>query len=107
MRPWPPVRITVLKTMYNQDLAEEYRRPDIHTGPCPYFGEGQEFVSEQLRKPEDFGCDWAWNDIYNAYLTLAKDGSNYTPWMKNSNSVIRCCNDGIRPVVFMIERIED
>jgi len=33
----PACRITVLKTMLDQDLAEEYRRPDMGISPCTYF----------------------------------------------------------------------
>jgi uncharacterized repeat protein (TIGR04076 family) len=27
-------------------------------------------------------------------------------WMKEGNTMIACCNDGIRPVVFKLERID-
>lgn len=101
----PACKITVLKRAFNQDLAEQYCLRE--TSPCTRFSEGQEFIVPYGEQPPAEFCDWAWNDIYNAYLTLVKGGSNFTPWMKDGNSVIRCCNDGIRPVVFMIERVED
>lgn len=48
-------KITVLKRMFNADLAEEYRRADIHFGPCPHFAEGDEFVVEHIGvRPEVF-----------------------------------------------------
>ena len=95
------IKITVLKMMFNQDLADEYCQPDVT--PCPAFSEGQEFIVER-EKPEGF-CDWAWNDIYKVYMTL-RWGGDFTPWMRDGNQIIACCTDGIRPVVFRLERIE-
>ena len=40
MNPFPACKITVLKTLYHQGLVEEYRRPDIRKGPCPFFKVG-------------------------------------------------------------------
>ena len=60
-------KITVLKRMFNADLAEAYRRPDVHFGPCPHYAEGDEFVVVHFGvRPEGFFCDWAWNDIQSA-----------------------------------------
>jgi uncharacterized repeat protein (TIGR04076 family) len=28
-------------------------------------------------------------------------------WMKQENTMIACCNDGVRPVVFKLERIDE
>ena len=101
----PACRITVLKTMLNQDLAEEYRRPDMALGPCPFFTEGQEFQVDEIgEKPEDFGCGWAWNDINKIVLALMA-GGDFGQWMKFENTYIACCTDGIKPVVFKLERI--
>lgn len=44
MSMFPTCKITVLKTLYHEDLAEAYRRPDVPKGPCPFFSEGQEFI---------------------------------------------------------------
>ena len=30
-------KITVLKKIYDANLAETYRRPDVHQGACPYY----------------------------------------------------------------------
>jgi hypothetical protein len=46
--PWSPIKITVLKTTYDKDLAEQYRRADIPSGPCKFFTEGQEFIVELI-----------------------------------------------------------
>lgn len=92
--------------MLNRDLADEFRRSDVHKGPCPHYTEGQEFIVEQFgERPKDFPCDWAWNDIYKVVFTLMA-GGNFRPWMESSNTFITCCTDGIKPVVFKVERIE-
>lgn len=40
-------------------------------------------------------------------MTLAHGGTNiYDGWMKNSASAMISCNDGFRPVSFLIETLE-
>ena len=99
----PKMKITVLKKEFYQDLADEYCQPD--TSLCQVFAEGQEFIIEDGNKPENF-CGWAWNDIHKCYLTL-RHGGDFVPWMKEDNVIIACCTDGIRPVVFKVERVAD
>ena len=106
MNPFPTCKITVLKTLYHQDLVEEYRRPDIRKGPCPFFKVGDEFTVNYLtERPEGFQCDWAWHDIHKILMILMTKG-NFGTWMKNENNFITCCTDGTKPVVFKVERLE-
>jgi uncharacterized repeat protein (TIGR04076 family) len=101
---FPTCNITVLKTLYHQDLAQEYRRPGINKGPCPFFKAGDEFIVNYLaERPSDFNCDWAWNDLHNILMILMNKG-NFGTWMKNENLFITCCTDGIKPVIFKVER---
>ena len=97
------MKITVLKKMFNEDLAAKYCK-DCNSA-CSSFDEGQEFVIEGLKRPEEF-CSWAWNDLYKVLVTLSSGGS-FVPFMKKDNVLISCCSDGIRPVFFKIERIKD
>lgn len=107
MPTFPTCKITVLKTTYDPDLAEAYRRPDIHKGPCPILTQGQEFIVEYLaQRPEGFDCEWAWDDIHKILSTLMLRG-NFSTWMKDGNTFIACCTDGIKPVVFKIERMDE
>jgi len=76
----PKLKITVLKTTFNQDLADEYCPPDAP--PCPYFGTGQEFIVER-GQPENF-CTWAWNDLFRVYQTL-RAGGKFSGWSKDEN----------------------
>ncbi|MFX1253633.1 MAG: TIGR04076 family protein [Promethearchaeota archaeon] len=98
-------KITVLRKTLHKDFAETYCQREV--GLCEAFEEGQEFIFENL-KPEKF-CSWAWNDIYKVVLTLMQGGNfgSTWKWMKEDNTMIACCTDGIRPVIFKIERIDD
>ncbi len=51
--------------------------------------------------PEGF-CTWAWNDIYKVVLTLRFNGD--FPWYEERGVMICCCTDGLRPVIFRVER---
>ncbi len=105
MRPFPTCKISVLKTMYNADLDAEYRRDDVHHGPCPLFKEGQEFFVEYIaQRPQGFECDWAWDDIHKILFTFMRNG-DFGTWMKNPDNFVTCCTDGVKPVVFKIERL--
>lgn len=97
-------KITVLRKMFNADFAKDYCQGNPTV--CPRFQEGQEFLTD-FDRPEGF-CEWAWDDIYK-YMLVFRSGGNLTDkiqWMKDRNTIIACCSDGIRPVVFKIERIE-
>jgi len=106
---YPPgmakVKITVLKRMSNPELARDYCVRGEAEHICPLLQEGKEFIADG-RQPDGF-CTWAWDDI-GKYLTVFQAGGNFTDtmkWMKDRNTVIACCTDGIRPVVFRIERL--
>jgi uncharacterized repeat protein (TIGR04076 family) len=97
-------KITVLRKMFNQDLATKFCQESVN--PCPAFTEGQEFIYDHSgdgNKPINF-CERAWNDIYPTVMTLAHKGT-FLGWMKEDGISIVCCTDGIRPVVFKVERV--
>jgi uncharacterized repeat protein (TIGR04076 family) len=99
-------KITVLRRMYNKDFAEQYTQSNALK--CDAFEDGQEFIVENMvRPPEDF-CAWAWVDLQRSIQTLLRGGNfSDTGWMKENNTLIACCSDGIRPVVFKLERLDD
>ena len=61
------VRITVLKTTFDKDLAAEYGAEGLTA--CPMMKEGQVFMADYA-KPEGF-CDEAWKAIYQYVFALA------------------------------------
>jgi len=55
-----------------------------------------------MQMPEGF-CSWAWADIQRDVIHMGLGGD--FPWMKKPGVMISCCTDGLRPVVFKLERI--
>lgn len=87
-----------------KDLMEKYENPIDHA--CD-LDEGQVFVADGWRKPEGL-CDSAWETMSPFVKALAEGGGNfYDGWMKNARSAMISCNDGFRPVSFLIEALEE
>ena len=101
------IKITVVERTFNKDITDEYGSETFlagrGNGPCIKFEEGQEFILDRLSKPEGF-CDWAWADIHREIRTVGFGGG--FPWVNTPNSAITCCTDGMKPVVFKIERVD-
>ncbi|MGC8859395.1 MAG: TIGR04076 family protein [Ignavibacteria bacterium] len=100
------IKITVLKTAIFNEL-QPYCNNKIEK--CPCFNEGQIFETT-YEKPEGF-CDWAWKDIH-PYIASFLTGGNFSNgifegWMKDKNTMIACCTDGIRPVIFEIKKVKE
>lgn len=97
------IRITVLRKACYRDLMEKYENPILHA--CD-MSEGQVFIANGWEKPEGM-CQSAWDSMSPFVMTLAHGGSNiYDGWMKNPHSALISCNDGFRPVSFLIEALE-
>ena len=99
-------RITVLETQFNETLAKEYGVKDL--GPCPFHKVGQ-VIEAGYAKPEGF-CDEAWKAISHYVFALVHGAQepffrNY--WVREAGISINSCNDGLRPVIFKLERIDD
>lgn len=96
------VKITVMKITEYKDLMEKYENPIEHTCDMKL---GQEFICENATMPDGF-CDSAWETIKSFVTELANGGGNfYDGWMKNEHSAMISCNDGFRPVSFLLEAI--
>lgn len=100
------VKITVLKTTFNEELAREYGVDGMTA--CPMFKEGQVFYADYA-KPENF-CDEAWKAIYQYAFALAHGAGNdvfyFGDWIREPGVAICSCNDGLRPVIFKLEATE-
>ena len=97
------VKITVMRRTVYTDLMEKYENPIEHACDMKI---GQVFIADGFQRPEGF-CDSAWNTLSPFIMTLAHGGGNfYDGWMKNEKSAMLSCNDGFRPVSFLIETIE-
>lgn len=97
------VRITVMRTASYVDLIEKYENPIQHA--CD-LKEGQVFVANGWERPEGF-CVSAWDSMSPFVMTLAHGGGDfYSGWMKDKKSAMISCNDGFRPVSFLLEALE-
>ncbi len=97
------VKITVLKTTLDEELAREYGAEGLTA--CPMMREGQVFYADYA-KPEGL-CDEAWKAIYQYAFALAHGAGNdvfyYGDWIRKPGVAICSCNDGLRPVIFKLE----
>ena len=98
------IKITTIRKANYTDLQKKYENPIEHT--CD-ISEGKVFYTNGYDIPKGF-CDSAWESIKPFAKELADGGGNfYDGWMKNPKSAMISCNDGFRPVSFLIEVIED
>ncbi len=98
------VKLTVLK---RTDPAEYFKVYPVAKRdwfePCDIYEDGQEIiVEESLQMPEGF-CQSAWMSIYPNVRTIGFGGD--LPFFEEKGTAVSCCTDGMRPVVFKIERI--
>lgn len=104
MRSEPRLKITVLRTLDPSQLFDELPVAAMDwMVPCEIFQEGQEFfVGDNLQIPEGF-CASAWRAINHNVRTLLYGG--VLPHHEEGDVAVNCCTDGLRPVIFKIERI--
>lgn len=93
-----------MKITQYQDLMQKYENP--MEDACS-MQVGQTFIANGWEKPEGL-CDSAWETMSPFVLTLSCGGTGiYGNWMKNSRSALISCNDGFRPVSFLIEALDE
>ena len=98
------VRIVVMRKVCNKDLIDKYENPIEHA--CD-MEEGQIFIAEGWKRPDGF-CESAWETVSPFVMALAHGAEDfYDGWMKNKRSAMISCNDGFRPVSFLLETMEE
>lgn len=101
------LRITVVRVMEPKDIiGKDFI---LETGKpiekCGFFDEGDQFiVPESGLMPEGF-CQHAYHSLYR-YLDTLRLGGGYKDWT-GEDVIYGACSDGIRPVIFKIERLKD
>jgi len=100
------LKITVVKTFTPEDVfgpnhgITRNGQPFI---PCDHK-EGEEFiVKNQYEIPEGF-CERAWHDLYSTIMVYYHGGDYRFP---SPGATYQPCGDGVNPVVFKIEKLED
>ena len=124
------VIVTVIDKKIYPELQKQYCA-DPNSGPCPCYNVGDTFVFERNSNNDHFWhmglntltkttadprtvaggpampfCSEAWDAISRYTYTGLQGGSIMAGWMKKENEMITCCNDGTRPVIFKIERVD-
>ena len=103
------VRITILKKIDPKIVFRGSVPAKPHNGK-PYtiydaVEEGDVYIVGKGREmPEGF-CPSAWKSITSS-LSVIQWGGDYYPNLPRGTA-ITCCSDGIRPVCFKLERLED
>lgn len=97
------VKITVLKRYRPSEVfAKSPVTPVTQMEACELFQDGQEFTVKGMKMPDGF-CTSAWVSLYSNIRLLAFGGN--LPWFKEKGVAVNCCIDGLRPVIFKLERI--
>ena len=98
------VRITVMRMARYDDLIEKYENPIEHACDMEL---NKVFISEDGKRPDGF-CDSAWGSV-EPFVTALSEGAEdfYDGWMKNKRSAMISCNDGFRPVSFLLETVDE
>ena len=102
-------KVTVIDKKCYPELQEKYLA-DPKSGVCPVFEVGQEFLFdgttyESMNKGKF--CMEAYDAINRYIYTAIQGGSIMRGWTNDEKMMIACCNDGTRPVIFKIERVDD
>ena len=94
------------------ELQEKYLA-NPKSGSCPCFKAGDTFLLKRTPERDDFYhlmngkfCGEAWDAISRYVYTALQGGSIMHKWTNDERMMITCCNDGTRPVIFKIERID-
>ena len=105
-------KLTVIDKKVFDDLQEKYLE-DPKSGACPFYEVGAEYIFERYGDEDTFWtqgkgahCSEAW-DCFSRYVyTALQGGSIMRGWTNDEHMMIACCNDGTRPVIFRIERLD-
>ena len=98
------VRITVMRIAKYEDLMAKYENPIEHACGMRL---GQTFIAEGWARPAGF-CESAWETLSPFVMALAHGAENfYDGWMKDPRSAMLSCNDGFRPVSFLLETLDE
>ena len=100
-------KLTVIDKKVFDDLQEKYLE-DPKSGACPFYEIFERYGDEDTfwRVGKGAHCSEAW-DCFSRYVyTALQGGSIMRGWTNDEHMMIACCNDGTRPVIFRIERLD-
>ena len=103
-----PLKITVVKVFEPKEIIgnDFIRKSGQPIQKCGFFSEGDQFiVPETGAMPEGFICIHAFQSI-NKHVEVLRLGGKIEDWT-GDDTIFGVCSDGIRPVIFKIERIRE
>lgn len=105
-------KVTVIDKKCFPEYQSQYLA-DPHSGVCPFYEIGDEFIFERYSGEDTFWlagdgtqCGEAWDCISRYIYTALQGGSIMRGRTNDDRMMIACCNDGTRPVIFKIERLD-
>lgn len=105
-------KVTVIDKKCFSDYQEKYLA-DPKSGACPFYEIGDTTLFERYGGEDTFWtqangahCSEAWDCISRYIYTALQGGSIMRGWTNDEHIMIACCNDGTRPVIFKIERLD-
>ena len=100
------VKISVIRKFSPKEvLGHEFIRPNGNPiVPCGIQVGEVYVVDETGNMPEGF-CHHAWFGLYKN-VSVLRNGGGFPNWT-GENMIFTACPDGIRPVIFKLERIEE
>ena len=97
-------RITVMRITRYEDLMARYENPISHACDMEV---GQVFIANGWAKPDGF-CQSAWDTLSPFVRAWSHGAENFSDgWRKNPRSALLSCNDGFRPVSFLVEALDE
>ena len=102
-------KVTVIRKDCHKDLQNEYVN-GRYSGTCPMFEVGQEFIFDHKGYESMNGgefCMEAYDAIHKFIYAALQGGSLMKGYSRDEAVKIACCNDGTRPVIFRIERMDE
>ena len=70
---------------------------------CQILEDGQEFIAEHSFKMPDGFCGWAWRDLTVRFTKFDLVDMDWP----SPNVTYVACGDGVRPVIFRLEKLDD
>lgn len=105
-------KVTVIDKKCFTDYQKDYLK-NPKAGACPFYQVGDEFIFERYGGEDTFWlagdgmqCGEAWDCISRYIYTALQGGSIMRGWTNDDRMMIACCNDGTRPVIFKIQRMD-
>jgi len=105
-------KVTVIDKKCFPDYQKKYLA-NPESGPCPFYQIGDEFIFERYGGEDTFWlagdgtqCGEAWDCISRYIYTALQGGSIMRSRTNDERMMIACCNDGTRPVIFKIQRLD-